>query len=128
MWILKNSKDLLENLKSHDFSKIDSVKRYDFSTLYITILHNKLKFWLFQIIDNCFFKQTWHQEIQISNDWETRHIFCEAQFYSSEADIKSMLRFLVDTIYAVFGLLTIRWHPYGHLLCSFIFRRILIFT
>ena len=31
MWILKNSKELLENLKSQDFSKIDSIKTYDFS-------------------------------------------------------------------------------------------------
>jgi hypothetical protein len=43
VWILKNSKELLENLKSHDFSKIDSIKTYDFSTLYTTIPHNKLK-------------------------------------------------------------------------------------
>jgi hypothetical protein len=54
MWILKNSKELLENLKSHDFSKIDSIKRHDFSKLYQTIPHNKLKWRLFQIMDNCF--------------------------------------------------------------------------
>jgi hypothetical protein len=53
MWILKNSKELLENLKSHDFSKIDSIETYDFSALYTTIPHNKLKFRLFQIIDKC---------------------------------------------------------------------------
>jgi hypothetical protein len=56
MWILKNSKELLENLKSHDFSKIDSIKTYDFSRLYTTIPHNRLKSRLFQIINNCFFK------------------------------------------------------------------------
>jgi hypothetical protein len=68
MWILKSSKEILENLKSHDFSKIDSIKTYDFSTLYTTIPHNKLKYGLFQIIDNCFLKQKWHPEIQISSD------------------------------------------------------------
>jgi hypothetical protein len=54
-------KELLENLKSHIFSKIDSIKTYDFSTLYTTIPHNKLKFQLFQIIDNCFVNKngTW---------------------------------------------------------------------
>jgi hypothetical protein len=41
MWIFKNSKERLENLKSRDFSKIDSTKTYDFSTLYTTIPHNK---------------------------------------------------------------------------------------
>ena len=42
MWILKNSKELLANLKSHDFSKIDSIKTYDFSTLYTTIIQQFL--------------------------------------------------------------------------------------
>jgi hypothetical protein len=37
------SKELLENFKFRDFSKIDSIKTYDFSTLYTAIPHNKLK-------------------------------------------------------------------------------------
>jgi hypothetical protein len=69
MWILKNSKELLENSKSHDFCKIDSIKTYDFFTLYTTIPHNKLKS-----------KQKGQPEIQISTDWETRHIFRETPF------------------------------------------------
>jgi hypothetical protein len=40
IWVLKNWKELLENLKAHNFSKIDSIKTYDFSTLYTTIPHN----------------------------------------------------------------------------------------
>jgi hypothetical protein len=54
MWILKNCKELLENLKSHGFSKIGNIKTYDSFTLYTPILHDELKFRLFQIIDNCF--------------------------------------------------------------------------
>jgi hypothetical protein len=72
MWILKNSKEHLQNLKYRDFSKIDSIKTYDFSTLYTILPHNKLKSRLFQIINNCLFKQKWHPEIQISCDWKTR--------------------------------------------------------
>jgi hypothetical protein len=34
MWILKNSKDLLDNLKSRSFSQVSSIKTFDFSTLY----------------------------------------------------------------------------------------------
>jgi hypothetical protein len=61
MWILKNSKELLENLKSNCFSKIDSLKTSDFSTLYTTISHSKLKSTLFQILDNrCIFCETPH--------------------------------------------------------------------
>jgi hypothetical protein len=43
MWILKNSKDLLDNLKSRSFSQVSSIKTFDFSTLYTTIPHDKLK-------------------------------------------------------------------------------------
>jgi hypothetical protein len=37
MWILKNSKDLLDNLKSRFFSQVSSIKTFDFSTLYTTL-------------------------------------------------------------------------------------------
>ena len=57
MWILKNSKELLANLKSQNFSQINSIKTYDFSTLYTTIPHDKLKSRLLDIIDNCFFNK-----------------------------------------------------------------------
>ena len=43
MWILKNSKDLLDNLKSRSFSQVSSIKTFDFSTLYTTLPHDKLK-------------------------------------------------------------------------------------
>jgi hypothetical protein len=43
MWILKNSKDLLDNLKSRSFSQVFSIKTFDFSTLYTTLPHDKLK-------------------------------------------------------------------------------------
>jgi hypothetical protein len=39
MWILKNSKDLLDNLKSRSFSQVSSIKTLDFSTLYTTLPH-----------------------------------------------------------------------------------------
>ena len=43
MWILKNFKDLLQNLKSRSFPEISSLQNYDFSTLNTTLPHNKLK-------------------------------------------------------------------------------------
>jgi hypothetical protein len=43
MWILKNSKDVLDNLKSRTFSQVSSIKTFDFSTLYTTLPHDKLK-------------------------------------------------------------------------------------
>jgi hypothetical protein len=43
MWILKNSKDLLEYIQSRSLSFGNSIETFDFSILYTTILHSKLK-------------------------------------------------------------------------------------
>jgi len=43
MWILKNSKDLLEYIQSRSLSFCNSTNAFDFSTLYTTIHHSKLK-------------------------------------------------------------------------------------
>jgi hypothetical protein len=107
MWILKNSKELLENLKFHDFSKIDSIKTYYFSTLYTTIPHNKLKYRLFQIIDNCFLNKndTRKNKFLVIGKQDTYFVkyHSDSPYKYSEADIKSMLGFLVDNICVVFG-------------------------
>ena len=54
MWILKNSKDLLDNLKSRSFSQVSSIKTFDFSTLYTTLQHDKLKTRLKETIHKAF--------------------------------------------------------------------------
>lgn len=56
MWKHMISKELLENLKSPNFTKVNSIKTYEFSTLNSTI-PNKLESKLFDIIDSCFFKK-----------------------------------------------------------------------
>ena len=43
MWILKNSKDLLEYILSRFLSSCNSSKTFDFCTLYTTSFHSKLK-------------------------------------------------------------------------------------
>ena len=54
MWIIKNSKELLEHLKSPNLNHITSIKSFAFSTLYTTIPHDKLKSRLASIIWNSF--------------------------------------------------------------------------
>ncbi len=54
MWILKNSKDLLDNFKSRSFSEISSIKTFDFLTLYTTLPHDKLKSRLKGLIHKAF--------------------------------------------------------------------------
>ena len=55
MWILKNSKELLQNLKAQ--SLVNIIKTFDFSTLYTTIPHSKLKSRLKDLIFECFFRK-----------------------------------------------------------------------
>jgi hypothetical protein len=43
MWILKNSKELLENLKSPLFFSNQQLQTYDFTTLNTNIPHDELK-------------------------------------------------------------------------------------
>jgi hypothetical protein len=54
IWILKNSKDLLDNLKSRSFSHVSSIKTFDFSTLYTIRPHDKLKTRLKETIKKAF--------------------------------------------------------------------------
>jgi hypothetical protein len=54
MLILKNSKDLLDNLSSISFSQVSSIKSFDFSTLYTTLPHAKLKTRLIETIHKAF--------------------------------------------------------------------------
>ena len=57
MWILKNSKDLLEYIQSRSLSSCNTIKTFDFSTLYITILHTKLKDKFRELVQLCFIKK-----------------------------------------------------------------------
>ena len=43
MWILKNSKELLEHLKSKAIIQVSSIKTLDLSTLYTTMPHEQFK-------------------------------------------------------------------------------------
>ena len=54
MWILKNSKQLLDNLHSNSIASVNSIKTFDFSTLYTTIPHDQLKSRLASIVNQAF--------------------------------------------------------------------------
>jgi hypothetical protein len=57
MWILKNSKDLLEYIQSRSLSSCNRIKTFDFSILYTTIPHSKLKEKLRELVQLCFIKK-----------------------------------------------------------------------
>jgi hypothetical protein len=57
MWILKTSKDLLEYIQSRSLSSCNSIKTFDFFTLYTSISHSKLKDRLKELVQMCFIQK-----------------------------------------------------------------------
>jgi hypothetical protein len=57
MWMLKKSKDLLKYIQSRSLSFCNSIKTFDFSSLYTTISHSKLKDRLRDLVQLCFIKK-----------------------------------------------------------------------
>ena len=96
MWILKNSKELLESFKSPTFSQIYIIKTYDFTTLYTTIPHDKLKNRLLGIIDSCFFSKNGKRKYSylVVNHSRTYFVIhdSDSMHKYSETDIKVPLK------------------------------------
>ncbi|KAK3100197.1 hypothetical protein FSP39_016041 [Pinctada imbricata] len=107
MWILKNSKELLEHLKSTHFSRVHSIKAFDFSTLYTTIPHSKLKGRLAKIISNAFTSKNGNRKYKfIVVNYDKTYFVKEksdSENKYTETDIIQMLNFLIDNIFVVFG-------------------------
>ena len=57
MWILKNSKNLLEYIQYRSLSSCNIIKTFDFSTLYATIPHSKLMDKWRELVQLCFIKK-----------------------------------------------------------------------
>ena len=107
MWILKNSKELLENLNSNSLASVHSIKTYDFSTLYTTIPHSKLKSRLTELIRNAFrFKNGKKRYEYIVVGYKSTYFVkdhSEAKNKYTEDDIVRMLEFLIDNIFVESG-------------------------
>ena len=107
MWILKNSKELLDHLKSPNFNLITNIKSFDFSTLYTTIPHQKLKSRLATIIRNSFIHKNGNRRYKYlvlgrEGPYFVREHSDSKSKYTEE-DIIRMLEFLVDNIFVVFA-------------------------
>ena len=107
MWILKNSKDLLDHLKSPNFNLITNIKSFDFSTLYTTIPHQKLKSRLATIMRNSFIHKNGNRRYKYLVLGREGPYFVKEHSDSknkyTEEDIIKMLEFLVDNIFVVFA-------------------------
>jgi len=107
MWILKNSKQLLEYLHLQSLKKVSTIKTYDFSTLYTTIPHANLKSKLKGLINQAFVCKNGkrrYQYIVVKNNlaYFVKDQSDAKQKYT-EIDIVNMLNFLIDNIYVQFG-------------------------
>ena len=107
MWILKNSKDLVEQLGSQYISGVSSIRTYDFSTLYTIIPHSLLKSRLAILIKNAFLHKNGSRRYKyivvnyntsyfVKNDTEARQKY-------TEVEVINMVNFLVHNIFAEFG-------------------------
>ena len=107
MWILKNSKELLEHPKSPTFNQVTSIKSFDFSTLYTTIPHKKLKNRLASIIRNAFILKNGNRKYKylVLGNEETYLVkeHSDSKHKYSADDIIKILEFLVDNIVVVFA-------------------------
>ena len=107
MWILNNSKELLEYLNSRSLAHINSIKTYDFSTLYTTFPHTKLKSHLKTIINQCFFYKNGNRRYKYlvfrreSSYFVVQHTDSKSKY--TEDDIINMLEFFIDNIFVMFG-------------------------
>ena len=85
MWILKNSKDLLEYIQSRSLS-CNSIKTFDFSTLYTTVPLSKLKDRLRELVQLRFIKkngQHRYKYLMLGRDSEVR---LRAKLYDKSDD------------------------------------------
>ena len=107
MLILKNSKELLKHLQSPNFIHLTSIKTFDFSTLYTTIPHQKLKSRPATIIRNSFIHKNWNRRYTFLVLGRKGPYFAKEHSDSknkyTEDDIINMLEFLVDNMFVVFG-------------------------
>ena len=107
MWILKNSKEVLEHLKSPNFNHITSIKSFDFSALYTTIPDDKFKSRLASIIRNSFMFKYGNRRYKYLVFGHKESYFVkihsDSKLKYSEDDIIKMLDFLVDNIFVVFA-------------------------
>ena len=103
MWILKNSKDLLEYIQSRSLSSCNSIKTFDFSTLYTTIPHSKLKDKLRLLVQLCFIKDNgqrrykYHLVLGRDRSYFVKHHTDSTKKFS-ETDIFNMLE-LRDVVF-----------------------------
>ena len=98
---------LLWYIQSRSLSSCNSIKPFDFSTLYTTIPHSKLKDKLRELVQLYFIKKNDQHRYKYLVLGRDRFYFVKSHSDStkkfSETDIINMLEFLIDNIFVMFG-------------------------
>ena len=102
MWTLKNSKDMLEYIQSRSLSSCNSITTFDFSTLYTTIPHSKLKDKLRELVQLCFMKKNGQRRYKYLVLGRDRSYVVKKHSDSTKKFI-NMLEFLIDNIFVMLG-------------------------
>ena len=107
MWIIKNSKDLLQTLQSQSLKFCTNIKIFNFSTLYATIPHAKLKNRIQSLIKQCFFHKNGNRRYKFLVLGYDQTFFVknttESKSKNTKDDSNKMLDFLIDNIFVEFG-------------------------
>ena len=108
MWIVKNSASLLSSLDQLDVRTATSVKTYDFSTLYTSILHNLLKSRITALVHNSFKRRDGsnryiHIKIISVKGYFIDTISPGGDNLHTADQICRMVEFLIDNIFVKFG-------------------------
>ena len=97
----------LECLKSRFLSSCNSIKTFDFSTLYTTIPHSKVKEKLRALVHLCIVNKDGKRKYKYLVLGTDKPYFVVNHYDSnkkySEDDICGMLDFLIDNIFIMFG-------------------------
>ena len=107
MWTIKNSKELLEYLASTELKYCNSLKTFDFSTLYTTLPHDKLKSVLRDLIHQSFCTKKGDKRysyLVLGRDkayFVKKHTDSKSKY--TEEEVINMLEFLIDNIFVEFG-------------------------
>ena len=107
MRALQKSKKLLDYIQYRSLSSCNNIKTFDFSTLYTTIPHSKLKHRLRELVQLCFIKKIHQRRYKYILLRKEKSYFAKKHSDStkmfSETDIINMLEFLIDNIFVIFG-------------------------
>ena len=95
----------MDNLKSRSFSQVSSITTFDFSTLYITLPHDKLKTRLKETIHKAFSHRNYGSKCVVLgyNSTYFSNKIQKGKTCYSEEQVISMLEFFIDNIFVSFG-------------------------